>query len=248
MPILDSVYRERLRANRVKTQAKGAADPDIQVLGSNRDPERYEFPHNGPQLVINLQAERKADVNASVPGRTGISRFATRSEQPKELPPEGPDDSSDPHDCTLLLLPPPSPEWSHLLCGRPHEAASALSARMALLAIGCRLGIHPSLNAFHEASRCRSAGAVRSLLVHVYGERGLAIAYQLAGREQPPRTTSDGVTNGDSKANPPELLSPEVLRSLPLPVARFFLYEPRTPPRWRTSRPPDGMDDGAWCG
>jgi hypothetical protein len=33
---------------------------------------------------------------------------------------------------------------------------------------------------------------------------------------------------------------------MPLPVARFFLHQPRDPPRWRTSPPPDGMDDGAW--
>ena len=55
-----------------------------------------------------------------------------------------------------------------------------------------------------------------------------------------------GITNGDATPGPPDLLSPEVLRSMPLPVARFFLHQPRDPPRWRTSPPPDGMDDGAW--
>jgi hypothetical protein len=48
----------------------------------------------------------------------------------------------------------------------------------------------------------------------------------------------DGVTGSDATPGPPDLLAPEVLRSLPLPVARFFLHEPRTPPRWRTSLPP----------
>src|SRR5262245_60132624 len=42
--------------------------------------------------------------------------------------------------------------------------------------------------------------------------------------------------------------SPDWLRSLPPKVARFFLHEPPSPPRWQTSAPPDGMDDGAWCG
>jgi hypothetical protein len=46
--------------------------------------------------------------------------------------------------CALSALPPPSPDWSHLLGGRPHEAASALDGTMALLALGCRLGIHPT--------------------------------------------------------------------------------------------------------
>ena len=88
------------------------------------------------------------------------------------------------------------------------------------------------------------------LLALVYGERGLSCACQLAAREQPDKTASrlDGVTGGVATAGSPDLLSPEVLRGLPLQVARFFLHEPRTPPRWRISSPPGGMDDGAWCG
>jgi hypothetical protein len=46
----------------------------------------------------------------------------------------------------------------------------------------------------------------------------------------------------------PDLLDPVVLRTMPPRVAAFMLYEPREPQRWRTSSPPDGMDDGAWCG
>jgi hypothetical protein len=105
---------------------------------------------------------------------------------------------------------------------------------MALLAIGCRLGIHPSLNALCEAARCHSAGAVRRLLVQAYGERGLVTAFQLAGMEQPPRLVSSQQVKGVEPApGPPDLLSPEVLRSLPLQVARFFLHERRDPPPWR---------------
>ena len=76
-------------------------------------------------------------------------------------------------------------------------------------------------------------GAVRQLLVSVYGERGLALAYQLAGREQPRKIVSSLVKRGEPVPGPPDLLSPEMLRSLPLQVARFFLHEPRNPPPWR---------------
>jgi len=71
---------------------------------------------------------------------------------------------------------------------------------MALLAVGGRLGIHPSPNALCEAARCHSAVAVRRLLVRAYGERGLSCAYQLAGREQPrkPASRVDAVTSGDA--------------------------------------------------
>jgi hypothetical protein len=119
------------------------------------------------------------------------------------------------------------PNWSHLLCGRSHEPTSALLARMALQSVGCRLSIHPSPNALCEAARCHSAGAVRSLLVRVYGERGLAIAYHLADREKPSEIVSSQVKRGEPVHGSPDLLVPEVLRSLPRQVARFFLHEPR---------------------
>ena len=179
---------------------------------------------------------------------------------------EDPDDSIDPDDSaprfservadqnvekvyTLPALPPLSPDWFHLLGGRPHSPASASFARMALEAVGCRLAIHPSPNALCEAAGCHSVGAVSSLLVRHLGEQGLATAYQLAGSEKPPIASSrlDGVASPDATAGPPDLLSPEVLRSLPPRVARFFLHEPRTP-SWRTSRPLSEADDGSWCG
>src|SRR5262249_37916303 len=116
------------------------------------------------------------------------------------------------------------PDWSHLLGGRPHSSVSALSAHLVLLAVGCRLSITPTPDALREAARCHSVDAVRRLLTQVYGERGLAIAYQLAGWENPYKIVGksdkiagrvDRVTGGDATASPPHLLSPEVLRSLP---------------------------------
>src|SRR5262249_54080823 len=71
-------------------------------------------------------------------------------------------------------LPPIPPAWSHILYGRPHEPASALSARMALLAVGRRLSISPTRDMLCEAARCFSAGAVRRLLAQAYGKRGLS--------------------------------------------------------------------------
>jgi len=44
---------------------------------------------------------------------------------------EDPDDNPDPDDRALLALPPPSPDWSHLLGSRPHSPASLLSATSA---------------------------------------------------------------------------------------------------------------------
>ena len=175
-----------------------------------------------------------------------------QSEKGPALPDDSPDDNPDPDDCVvqiLTALPPPSPNWSHLLYGRPHAAASALSARMALLAVGCRLSISPTTDALREAASTHSTGAVRRMLVRSYGERGLRCAYELAGREQPAKTmVSDGdVTGGDAAPGPPDLLSPDALRSMPPRVARFFLHEPSVP-RWRTGAPSSSQDDGAWCG
>jgi hypothetical protein len=47
---------------------------------------------------------------------------------------------------------------------------------------------------------------------------------------------------------PPDLLDPLVLRTMPPQVAAFMLYEPPEPLRWQTSRPPEAMDEGSWCG
>jgi hypothetical protein len=135
-----------------------------------------------------------------------------------------------------LALPPPSPDWSHLLCSRPHEPTSALFARTALLAVGCRLSISPTRAALCEPARCHSAGAVCQLLVRVFGERGLAIAYQLAGRGQPPKMVdkTNVISNGGA---PPDLLAPEVLRSLPLQVARLSCTSRATRHRGVTGKP-----------
>jgi len=119
---------------------------------------------------------------------------------------------------------------------------------MALLAVGCRLSISLTPNALREAIRCHSHSVrgLQDLLVQVYGVRGLVLAYQLGGGEPPHKMVSrmDGVTRGDAVPGPPDLLSPEALRSMPPKVARFFLHEPSVP-RWRTNSP-EGMDDGAW--
>jgi hypothetical protein len=47
---------------------------------------------------------------------------------------------------------------------------------------------------------------------------------------------------------PPDLLDPAVLRTMPPKVAAFMMFEPPDPPPWRTKPPPDGMDEGSWCG
>jgi hypothetical protein len=197
------------------------------------------------------------------------------------LPGDDPDDNPDPDDCgprlsvrvaeqnvekiyTLPALPPPSPDWSHLLCGRPHEAASATSARMALLAVGCRLGIHPSPDALCKATRCHSAGAVRSVLVRVFGERGLRCAYQLAGREQPPKVSDRLQTNPKhfrTSAAPVDCSSAiesglaQAAIQAPTRLQRWFLAPPRDPPPWRRQETLEERahrvqleDRGSWVG
>jgi len=81
-------------------------------------------------------------------------------------------------------------------------------------------------------------GAVRQLLVLVYGELGLSCAYQLAGQEKPDKVVwrVDGVTGPDATpaaSEKPDLLDPVALRTMPPRVAAFMLYEPPEPPRWR---------------
>jgi hypothetical protein len=154
-----------------------------------------------------------------------------QSEKGPALPDDSPDDNPDPDDYVMQIptaLPPLSPDWSHLLGGRPHASASALDVSRALLAVGCRLSISPSTDALSEVGRCHSVGAVRSLLVRCSGERGLALAYQLAGREKPPQVGegTNVITNGNAAPGPPDLLSPEVLRSMPKRVARFSCTSP----------------------
>jgi hypothetical protein len=99
-------------------------------------------------------------------------------------------------------------------------------------------------------------GAVRRLLVLAYGERGLALAYQLAGREQPhkPADRANAVSaNGARSAAPVDCsaIEPglvEAISQMPTKLQRWMLASPYDPPRWRTSLPPVGMDDGSWTG
>ena len=90
--------------------------------------------------------------------------------------------------------------------------------------------------------------------MRAYGERGLSCAYQLAGREQPHKTagvTDPVVTNKDAAPLNCDAIDPGLAKAImqaPLRVQRWMLAPAYEPPRWRTSLPPDGMDDGAWCG
>ena len=76
----------------------------------------------------------------------------------------------------------------------------------------------------------------------------------MAGREQPPKPASrvNGVTRGNATAAPLncDVLEPglaEAIMKAPTRVQRWMLAPPREPPRWQTSRPLEGMDDGSWC-
>jgi hypothetical protein len=218
-------------------------------------------------LLARRQRPRKTDAIASIDSQ---AKERLPSKQPPPPIVSDPDDIIDPDDRSpkesvgeiyaFHALPPPSPNWSHILGSRPTEPASTLDARMVLASVGCRLSLHPSRDALCAAARCHDVAAVRSLLARVYGQRGLATAYQLAGREQPYSilkesccTTSSPTALIQTSAAPLscDAIEPglaEALSQMPLKLQRWMLAPPRDPPRWRTDRPPQGMDDGAWCG
>jgi hypothetical protein len=201
------------------------------------------------------------------------------SKQPLEqLPaPDDPDDRINPDDHgqvssgelsppEWLALPPIPPAWS-FLCDRGHSAVSALTARAALASVACYLGTHPTPDALRQASKARSASALRQLIRESFGEVGLSAAYELGGlippkRHEPPNVTitidsESGHRSGADKP-PTRWASVETSDSLARSClgytseARIMRWldrpEPMSPP-WRGySPPPAGADDGSWVG
>jgi hypothetical protein len=176
-------------------------------------------------------------------------RLEARPEESRDIS-DGEDSDDDPVILPpCLALPPIPPAWSQLLCGRAHEAASAQYGRMALLAVGCRLGVTPSQSALSEAARCRSVGAVRRLLILAYGSRGLSVAFELAGILQP--STSAEFLPYSKASQSVETAEQSVTRqgfTSQARVMRWFDRQEPVPPPWRSSPPPAGADDGSWVG
>jgi hypothetical protein len=170
----------------------------------------------------------------------------------------------------IYTLPPPPSEmpanwWEALLFGKPGDAVSPQNARLALMLVEARLGEHqdsgesikrdPGANVEAVSSFPTTVGELHDRIYELYDSRGWRVFQQLyheAAGLQPKRhkmiAATNVIPNSDAATGPPDLLSSEVLRSLPLQVARFFLHEPRDLPRWQTSAPPEGMDDGVWTG
>jgi hypothetical protein len=148
-----------------------------------------------------------------------------------------------------LALPPIPPAWSQLLCGRAHEAANAQYGRMALLAVGCRLGIHPSQSALEQVAGCRSVGAVRRLLILAYGSRGMCTAFELAGILQPSKSAESlSYSKAPQSVETADRLAIRQGFSSQARVMRWFDRQEPVPPPWRSSPPPVGADDGSWVG
>jgi hypothetical protein len=148
-----------------------------------------------------------------------------------------------------LALPPIPPAWSQLLCGRAHEAASAQYGRMALLAVGCRLGVTPSQSALEQVAGCRSVGAVRRLLILAYGSRVLSTAFELAGILQPP-TSAQSLSYSKASQSVETAEQPVIRQGFTSQarVMRWFDRQEPVLPAWRSSPPPAGADDGSWVG
>jgi hypothetical protein len=216
------------------------------------------------------------ELRAALANRQRLRPRCRARELPESQPlgSDDPDDVIDPDDSgphlrkdrnffpvlpTRAALPPIPPDWSHLLGGRPHSPTSALAARMALLAVGCRLSISSTPEALSEAAGCHDVGSVRRLLLSVYGTRGLSCTYELAGLEQPANVVGNTVTGGNVQAPIPsaaplnmhDAIEPglaEAVLQMPRRVQRFLLAPSRYPPPWRSAGPPAGADDGSWCG
>jgi hypothetical protein len=157
----------------------------------------------------------------------------------------------------------PASWWEPLLFGKPGDAVNPQDVHLALALVEARLGEYrdsgrsikrdPGATVSVGGDLPTTVGALHDRIEQLYGSRGWrvlqALFHEAAGLH-PKRHKTVEATNvipkSDAVPGSPDLLSPEVLRSLPLQVARFFLHEPRTPPRWRPSLPPEGMDDGAW--
>jgi hypothetical protein len=109
-------------------------------------------------------------------------------------------------------------------------------------------------------------GALHDRIEQLYGPRGWRIFQQLfheaAGLRVSDGTKSkeevlkdagnlNAVTAGDAKPLNCDAIEPGLVQAIlqaPTRVQRWLLAPPRDSPRWRTSLPPDGMDDGNWCG
>jgi len=103
-----------------------------------------------------------------------------------------------------------------------------------------------------------TVGALHERIYELYDSRGWFAFQQLyheaAGLHPRLKTvglTDPAVTNKDAAPLNCDAIEPGLVQAImqaPTRVQRWMLAPPRDPPRWRTSSPPDGMDDGAWCG
>jgi hypothetical protein len=166
----------------------------------------------------------------------------------------------------------PSSFWTPLLFGKPGDAVSPQNARLALMLIEARLGECQDSGQFIKRDPwatvsvgdelTATVGALHDRIEQLYGSRGWRVfqaLYHEAAGLRPRRKTSssvDAVTTGDAVPAAPvdcsSAIEPglaEAVMQAPTRVQRWMLAPPPPDaPRWRTSSPPSGMDDGAWCG
>ena len=162
----------------------------------------------------------------------------------------------------------PSIWWTPLLFGMPGDAVNPQDAHLALALVETRIsdGHHsgpsikrdPGANVSVANELPPTIGALHELIYERYDSGGWFAFQQLyheaAGlrpRPKPTGVTDPVVSNNDAAPLNCDAIEPglaEAIMQAPLRVQHWMLAPAYEPPRWRTSLPPDGMDDGAWCG
>jgi hypothetical protein len=103
-----------------------------------------------------------------------------------------------------------------------------------------------------------TVGTLHERIYELYAQRGWFVFQQLyheAVGRKPKRHKTVEATNvtpkGDAAPVNCDTIEPglaEAIMQAPTRVQRWMLAPAYEPPWWRSSLPPDRMDDGSWCG
>jgi len=215
-------------------------------------------------VLASRHRSRKTDATASI-GRTDESASRLCSESDQAVPALAL--ALDPH--TVVQIPTslpcemPSSFWTSLLFGKPDDAVSSENARLALALIEVRLGEYqdsgqsikrdPGANAEAVESLAATVGSLHDQIYELYDSHGWFAFQQLyheAAGLHPRRKKIayvDAVTATYAQPVNCDAIEPGLvlaINQMPTKLQRWML----APPRWQTNSPPDGMDDGSWCG
>jgi hypothetical protein len=170
---------------------------------------------------------------------------------------------------SFLLSEMPSSWWEALLFGKPDNVVGLEDSQLVIKFIGSQLADDhdsghlikrdPGVNGEAQSGLPATVGALHERIYELYGDRGWRVFQRLyheaAGLRPERHKTVEAInviTNNDAPPlNSHDAIEPGLANAIieaPIRVQRFLLTPPRDLPRWRTSLPPPGMDDGAWVG